>query len=191
MCRNSRNLPAGCVVHCVNRGNDKRLLFERAVEYENFLHLVAWAKARCPVRMVAYCIMGNHWHFVIWVESEWDVSAFLHLLTTTHASRWRKRTATVGCGHVYQGRFKSSQVFTERYYYNLLKYVEQNPLRANLVRSCKDWRWSSLAERTGTLSDRFLLDPGPLTLLPDWGAHIDEALPRATVERIRKSLTRY
>jgi putative transposase len=189
MPRDSRNLPAGCVVHCVNRANDKRALFERTRQYEDFLQLVAWAKGRCPVRIVAYCIMYNHWHFVFWVESEWDVSAFLHRLTTTHAVGWRKRTGTVGCGSVYQGRFKSSNVFTERYYYNVLRYVEQNPLRANLVRSCKDWRWSSLTERRGT--DRSLLDPGPLILLPDWNRHVDEALPRSTVDEIRRSLKRY
>lgn len=189
MPRHSRNLPAGCVVHCVNRGNDKRLLFECAAEYEDFLQIVAWAKGQCGVRIVAYCVMGNHWHFVFWVEYEWEVSAFLHRLTTTHAISWRKRTGTVGCGHVYQGRFKSSNVFTERYYYNLLRYVEQNPLRANLVRSSKDWRWSSLAERRG--NGRSLLDPGPVILLPDWNDFIDEPLPGQALDEIRRSMKKY
>jgi|RhiMethySRZTD1v2_1073278.scaffolds.fasta_scaffold06768_5 REP-associated tyrosine transposase len=189
MPRNSRNLPAGCVVHCVNRANDKRPLFTRASEYEDFLHLVAWAKGRCRVRMVAYCIMYNHWHFVFWVEYEWEVSAFLHLLTTTHAINWRRRTDTVGCGSVYQGRFKSSMVLTEQYYFNLLRYVEQNPLRADIVRSSKDWRWSSLTERSG--NGRALLDPGPLVLLPDWHLSIDEPLSGRTVDEIRRSLKKY
>ena len=83
MSRHSRNLPPGSVVHIVNRGNDKRFLFENALEFEEFLGLVTWAKAICPVRIVAYSIMSNHWHFVFWVEIEWDVSAFLHRLTTT------------------------------------------------------------------------------------------------------------
>ena len=102
MPRFSRDLPAGCVVHVVNRGNDKRLLFERARDFEEFLDLVGWAMSICPVRIVAYCIMSNHWHFVFWVEVEWDVSAFLHRLATTHAARWRRATNTVGEGHVYQ-----------------------------------------------------------------------------------------
>ena len=189
MPRDSRNLPAGCIVHCVNRANDKRPLFERAAEYEDFLCLVAWAKGQCPVRIIAYCIMYNHWHFVFWVEFEWEVSAFLHRLTTTHAVKWRTRTNTIGCGSVYQGRFKSSQVLSEQYYYNLLRYVEQNPLRANLVRSAKDWRWSSLPERMG--NGRSLLDPGPLVLLPDWALHIDNPLDRTTVDDIHRSLKQY
>jgi putative transposase len=189
MPRSSRNLPVGSVVHCVNRSNDKKLLFERAAEYEDFLDLVAWAKGHCPVRIVAYCVMGNHWHFVFWVEVAWDVSAFLHRLTTTHAVIVRKHTKTVGCGHVYQDRFKGSQVFTERYYYNLLRYVEQNPLRASLVRSSKDWRWSSLAERRG--NGRMLLDAGPAGLPFEWETLIDEQLPGHTVQEIRSDLKRY
>lgn len=189
MPRQLRNLPPGCVVHAVNRGNDKRLLFERAWEYEDFLALVAWAKGRCPVRIVAYCIMGNHWHFVFWVECEWDVSWFLHRLTTTHAISWRKRTKTVGCGHVYQDRFKGSKIYTEAYYYNVLRYVEQNPLRANLVRRSRDWRWSSLAERLGN-RERLLLDVGPAELPLGWPELVDTNLPSEAIREIRTSLKR-
>jgi putative transposase len=189
MPRPLRNLPPGSVVHVVNRGNDKRLLFQRAAEFEDFLQLVAWAKGRCPVRIVAYCVMGNHWHFVFWVEFEGDVSNFLHRLTGTHAKSWRWRTGTVGWGHVYQDRFHSSQVFTERYYYNVLRYVEQNALRADLVRASKDWRWSSLAERLG--NGRCLLDVGPADLPFQWPALVDENLPEDVIEEIRSSLQRY
>jgi len=189
MPRPLRILPPGSVAHVVNRGNDKRLLFDRAREFEDFLHLVRWAKSQCPVEIVAYCVMGNHWHFVFWVSSGGDVSRFLHRLTTTHAKRWRKRTGTVGCGHVYQDRFHASKIFTERYYYNVLRYVEQNPQRANLVRQARDWRWSSLAERLG--NGRGLLSPGPVDPLPGWEDLIDQPLPEADIEEIRSSLHRH
>ena len=189
MPKKSRNLPVGCVVHCVNRAHEKRPLFRRATDYENFLRLIAWAKSRCPVRIVAYCIMYNHWHFVFWVEIEWEVSAFLHLLTTTHASECRRRTDSVGDGSIYKGRFKSIEVLSERQYFNLLRYVEQNPLRAGIVQSSKDWRWSSLAERFG--NDHSLLSPGPLLLLPDWHLSIDEPISGKTLEEIRSSLKKY
>jgi putative transposase len=185
----SRNLPAGCIVHVVNRGNDKRLLFERARDFEEFLRLVAWAMAMCPVRIVAYCIMSNHWHFVFWVEVEWDVSAFLHRLTTTHAKRWRRRTNSVGHGHVYQDRFKASTIFNERYYYNCVRYVEQNALTASLVDSAADWRWSSLAERAG--NGRGILSPDPLGLPIGWIDLVNQPLPDRDAEEIRKSLKRY
>lgn len=188
MPRRLRNLPPGSVAHVVNRGNDKRQLFHRAAEFDDFLQLVLWAKGRCPVRIVAYCIMSNHWHFVFWAEQEGDVSAFLHRLTTTHAVSLRKRTHTVGCGHVYQDRFHDAKVFTESYYYNLLRYVEQNPMRANLVRSCRDWKWSSLAERLG--NDRGILSEGPAPIPFEWAQLVDESLPDDATHDIRRSLSR-
>jgi putative transposase len=189
MPRKSRNLPVGSVVHIVNRGNDKRPLFQTVRDFEEFLGLVAWAKDVCPVRIVAYCVMTNHWHFVFWVEVEWDVSAFLHRLSTTHSMRWRRRTETVGLGHVYQDRFKNSQIFSERHYYNCLRYVEQNPLRAGLVRSAKEWRWSSLSERLG--SGRGILDADPVGLPIGWNELVDQPLPELDAEEIRTSLRRY
>jgi putative transposase len=185
----SRNLPAGSVVHVYNRGNDKRLLFERVGDFEEFLRLVVWAKAVCPVRIVAYCIMGNHWHFVFWVEVEWDVSAFLHRLTTAHAKRWRRKTNTIGCGHVYGDRFKGSTIFNERYYFTCLRYVEQNPLTAGLVNSVKEWRWSSLAERLG--DRRGILDEDPLGLPIGWVDLVQQPLPKEETEDIRRTLKRY
>ena len=189
MPRPLRNLPAGSVVHCVNRGNDRRLLFERAREYDDFLRLVLWAKAQCAVRILAYCLMANHWHFVFWVETRGDVSLFLHRLTTTHAKSWRKRTGTVGGGHVYQDRFHGSKIFTERYYYNVLRYVEQNPFRANLVRASRDWRWSSLQERLG--NGRGLIDDGPVPLPMEWPALVDEHLTENEIQEIRSDLHRH
>ena len=189
MPRSLRNLPPGSVVHCVNRGNDKRVLFERAREYEDFLQLVLWAKAQCAVRILAYCIMSNHWHFVFWVESRGDVSRFLHRLTSTHARSWRLRTDTVGCGHVYQDRFHDSKIFTETYYYNVMRYVEQNPLRAKLVHASRDWRWSSLQERLG--NGRGLLSEGPALLPMDWPMVVDEHLSESAIQEIRNALQRH
>jgi putative transposase len=189
MPRDLRKLPPGSVVHCCNRGNDRRHLFERAPEYEDFLQLVLWAKSKCPVRILAYCVMSNHWHFVFWVLRQGDVSKFLHRLTTTHAISWRRRTNTVGDGHVYKDRFHDSKVFTERYYYNLLRYVEQNPLRAHLVRASRDWRWSSLQERLGL--ERGVIEDGPLALPTEWPQIVDEHLADDAVQEIRSSLRRY
>lgn len=189
MPRPLRFLPPGTVAHVVNRGNDKRRLFSSAREFEDFMGLVVWTKRRVPVRIPAYCVMSNHWHFAFWVEREGDVSEFLHRLTTTHAKSWRQRTNTVGEGHVYQDRFHSSNVYTERYYFNLVRYIEQNPFRASLVEASKDWRWSSLAERLGY--PRCILDEGPTPLPTDWVRMVDDTIEEQTLAEIRKSLQRH
>ena len=85
MPRPLRFLPAGSVHHIVNRGNDKRTLFESPRDYEEFLRLMAWAKHRANVRIPAYILIRNHWHFVLWPSAEGQVEAFQHLLD--HHSR--------------------------------------------------------------------------------------------------------
>ncbi len=189
MPRDLRNLPPGSVVHCVNRGNDKRFLFERARDYEDFLRMVIWAKAQCAARILAYCLMANHWHFVFWVQQQGDVSRFLHRLTTTHAKSWRRRTRTIGCGHVYQDRFHDSKIFSERYYYNVMRYVEQNAFRAGLVHASRDWQWSSLRERLG--DDRRIIEDGPVALPMGWPDLVDQHLPGADLQEIRSALQRH
>ena len=184
MPRPLRILPAGCVAHALNRGIEKRPLFDCVEDYEDFLLLVLWAKAKCTIRILAYCLMRNHWHFVVWPRTDDDVETFFFELTSEHAKRRRYRTRTVGYGHVYQDRYKAFVIWSERYYFTALSYVEGNPLRAHLVASCKDWQWSSVQERLGL--DRGIVDEGPVELPGDWIARLDEPLPDSAVMDIRK-----
>ena len=189
MPRRLRFLPAGSVHHIVNRGNDKKTLFESTRDFEDFLRLIAWAKQRANIRIVAYVLMRNHWHFVLWPAAEGQVQVFLHLLTTTHAVRRRRATGTVGHGHIYQDRYHAFGIWSETYYLNVIRYVEQNPLRAALVSSASQWRWCSLHER---LEDRhYILDDGPVPLPTDWRAIVEECLPQHIVDEIRRSLQRH
>ena len=184
MPRPLRILPAGCVAHALNRGVEKRQLFDCVDDYDNFLTLVLWAKAKCTIRILAYCLMRNHWHFVVWPRTDDDVETFLFELTSEHAKRRRHQTRTVGYGHVYQDRYKAFVIMSERYYLTAMSYVEGNPLRANLVASCKDWKWSSVQERLGL--ERGIIDEGPVELPHDWIARLDEPLPDSVVMDIRK-----
>jgi putative transposase len=188
MPRPQRIAPAGTVLHLVNRGNDRKVLFPTATEYEAFLTLLAETKRQCPLRILAYCLMPNHWHLVVWPAPGQQVVAFFHRLCTTHAVRHRRDTASIGEGHLYQGRYRSFAVESERQYYHVLRYVEGNALRAALVSRAEDWRWSSLPERLGQL--RAVLDPGPLALPPDWVAHVNQRLPPEVLADLRERRTR-
>jgi putative transposase len=193
MPRRLRDFPPGCIIHVVNRGNDRRLLFANSLDYIEFLSMMRWAKSIEPVRLVAYVVMPNHWHFVIWVESSAQVSRFLHRLTGAHAARIRYETCTVGEGHIYQDRFHAFRVDGELSYLRLIGYVEANPLRASLVLRPEEWEWSSLAERLGqeTLtSKRQLIDEGPLTLPIDWLDFIRQQQPAEVLADFRARQTR-
>jgi putative transposase len=172
MARPLRSFDPNSVVHVVNRGNERRTLFDRPREYDEFLRLVDRALHKRPTRLLAYVLMPNHWHMVLWPVDAPHLSQFLHLLTSLHAARFRHDSGSTGLGHVYQGRFRSTVVDSDVRYARTLRYVEANPLRARLVPRAEDWPWSSLAERRSRI--RRLVD-GPFLLPPpaEWAAFVN------------------
>src|SRR5436189_3540964 len=133
MARNPRIAPGGFVYHVLNRSVARLPLFETDDDYRAFLRVLAEAQTRHPTRLLGYCLMPNHWHLVLWPRADGDLSRFMHWLTMTHTQRWRHHRRLVGLGPLYQGRFKSFPVQTDAHLLVLLRYVERNPLRANLV----------------------------------------------------------
>ncbi|HVV99014.1 MAG TPA: transposase [Planctomycetaceae bacterium] len=130
------------------------------------------------MRVCGYCLMPNHWHLVLWPERDGDLAAFMLRLTVTHVTRWQRHEKQVGHGHVYQGRFKSFPVSSDEYFYQAVRYVERNALRAQLCRRAEQWRWSSLWRResgkgsrgSSALSARFT-DRSPGDRLEAWAHH--------------------
>jgi putative transposase len=126
----------------------RRTLFESAHDYTGFIDTVVEALRTRPMRICGYCVMPNHWHMVLWPEHDGDLSAFVQHVTNVHVKRWKLVHDEVGYGHLYQGRFKSFPIQTETYFHSVVRYVERNPLRANLVARAEDWPWSSLGQPT-------------------------------------------
>ena len=106
------------VYHVLNRGVARLPLFEKPADYDAFLHVVATALGRFPMRILAFTLMPNHWHFVVWPERDGDLTAFFRWLTHTHTMRWHAHHRTAGSGHLYQGRFKSFPVQEDDHFLN-------------------------------------------------------------------------
>jgi len=122
-------------------------IFGKQRDFEAFEEVIAQAKQRLPMRVLAWCVMNNHWHFALWPRGDGDLSEFMRWLTVTHTQRWHAAHRTSGTGPLYQGRFKSFPVQEDDHLWTVLRYVERNPLRANLVERADAWRWSSLWHR--------------------------------------------
>ena len=127
-----------------NRANFRARLFRTDAHYEDFLGIVEEALAFVPMRILAYCLMPNHWHLVVHPRADGDLARFLQRLTMTHTQRYHARTGTVGYGHLYQGRYKSLPVESDSHFLALVRYVERNAQRAALVKKAEDWPWSSV-----------------------------------------------
>jgi putative transposase len=115
--------------HVINRANGRARIFSTDADYRLFEELLNEGKEQFDMRILAYTIMSNHWHLLLHPREDGDVGRFMHWLTTTHATRYHSQKKTVGGGHVYQGRYKSFLVDTDRYCLTVLKYIERNPVR--------------------------------------------------------------
>ena len=186
MPRGKRHCPAGTVFHVLNRGNGRQTLFYGPADYEAFVRVVKEALLMVPMRILAYCFMPNHWHFVLWPELDGQLSAFLHQMTTTHVRRWQKAHHREGEGHVYQGPFKSFPVESDEHLYTVCRYVERNPLRAGLVERAEDWVWGSAWAQLHPHDPRALpLCDWPVPRPDDWLHRVNQPLTGAEIEALR------
>lgn len=192
MPRQPRAAPGGYVYHALNRAVARLPLFEKDGDFDAFERVLVEAHEKHPTRLLAYCLMPNHWHLVVWPAADGELTAFLRWLTHTHTQRWHAHHHTAGTGHLYQGRFKSFPVQEDDHLYTLLRYVERNPLRAGLVRRAEDWRWCSLAHRLGRPGDRVapLLHRWPLPLPSDWVERVNRPETEAELADLRQSAGR-
>lgn len=191
MPRQARVTVADTLYHVINRSNGGAPIFITDKDYVHFESLLLEAKELTGMRILAYCIMPNHFHLILQPQTDTDLAEFMGWLTTTHVRQYRTRTETVGRGHLYQDRYKSFPVQSERYALTLLVYIEQNPLRAKLVQSANEWRWSSLWRREkGSQKDKKLLDPLPFEVPNNYMRTVNEVLPANTVAEIRYSVTK-
>jgi putative transposase len=149
MPRVPRVCQGGFVYHVTNRGVRRETLFRSDQDYLCFQTLLGRAGERFPVRLIAYCLMPNHWHLVVWPVEDNVVSAYIQWLSSAHARYYNLSNGSTG--HVYQSRFYSGRVRDEPQLMTLLRYVESNALRAGLVDRAEQWRWSSLIPTTTVL----------------------------------------
>jgi putative transposase len=191
MPRTARIAPGSLVYHVLNRGVGRNRLFFRDDDYLAFEQILAETLEKRPMRILSYCLMPNHWHFVLWPEKTGELAAFMQRLTVTHVTRWQKHFNKVGFGHVYQGRFKSFPVDTDEYFYQVNRYVERNALRAKLVARAEDWPFGSLwIRQQGTPADRALLSAWPERCPRNWVQYVNDPETEAELTALRRSAVR-
>lgn len=144
MARIPRSLSESGIYHVMFRGTNKQPIFLNDRDYEKLLEGLIEIKQIIPYDMYAYCLMTNHVHFVIKENSIGDISKIMHRLLTKYA-RWfnikYERTGTL-----LEGRYRSKPVTTDEYFLHLVRYVHQNPIKANIVLNIDEYPWSSYCD---------------------------------------------
>jgi putative transposase len=140
------------------------------------------------MRVLAFCLMPNHFHLALWPRADGDVSRWMHWLMTTHVRRYLGRYRS--SGHVWQGRFKAFPIQEDEHLLAVMRYIERNPLRAGLVGRAEEWTWSSLRWLSAPEQAPVRLEPGtvPRGTLRMEGVNAETA--DIDVENIRQSVRR-
>jgi putative transposase len=177
MPRPPRVFPPGVLLHITQRANGGATIFHKHGDYVAFIMVLAQAVLKFEIRLVAYCVMPNHWHLVLWPTDPAQVSTFMHWLTSTHVRRYQRHYNIVGSGHLYQSRFRCALIDTDAYFYNAIRYVESNALQARMVARAELWPWSSLVTREAPNGDPMMSD-WPMPKLDGWLEIVNSAIPQ-------------
>jgi putative transposase len=187
MPRTARSIAAGISYHVINRGNNRETVFRDPQDFDGFLRLMNRAQARVQLRVFAVCLMPNHFHMVVRPDTAGDLADWFHWLLTSHA--WRHHKKYGSSGRIWTGRFKAFPVQNDRYLRTVMRYVERNPLRSNLVAKAESWLWGSLRWRLDP-SPPFLLAEFPGTLSPAWRDFVNEPQTGRELAQLRLCVNR-
>jgi putative transposase len=131
----------GVPLHVVQRGNNRQPCFFHASDYEFYLETALVCAKRYQVAVHAYVLMTNHVHLLLTPEKKWGVSQMMQLLGAIYVSNINFTYGRTGT--LWEGRYKSSLVDSERYCLACYRYIELNPVRASICKAPEDYQWSS------------------------------------------------
>jgi putative transposase len=176
----------GLCHHALNRGNRRETVFHEPEDYNAFVAAVVDACARRPMDVLGYCLMPNHFHLVPRPNADGDLGRWMQWLLTAQARRYHRRYGTTG--HIGQGRFQAFPVQEDDHLRTVLRYVERNPVRAELVSRAEDWRWSCLAAWRG--GDPLLWRGDPAVRDDGWLDRVHAPLSAGDLKRLRHAVER-
>lgn len=172
MPRIARIIAPGIPHHVTQRGNRRMETFFRDEDYQAYLALMAEWCRKCNVAIWAYCLMPNHVHLIAVHETEEGLRLAIgeaHRRYSAMINRRQKWT-----GHLWQGRF-SSFPMDETYLLAAVKYIEMNPVRANLAPDPYSWQWSSARAHAAGQDDMLVKVAPLLEMVGAWKQFLSDA----------------
>ncbi|MDB4640074.1 transposase [Pirellulaceae bacterium] len=189
MPRTARASVGNTCYHILNRGNARNTVFHKDGDYGAFLKLLNQANDRVSMRLLAFCLMPNHFHLVAWPRNDGDLSKWMQWLMTSHVRRYHRHYDS--SGHVWQGRFKAFPIQSDEHLLTVMRCVERNPVRAKSipVRKAQHWSWSS-AGITPREFESVRLHAGPVKRRPNWVQWVNQPLNETELIAMQEYLQR-
>lgn len=131
--------------HIIIRGNNKQKIFLCDNDREKLINLIKNTKEEYKYKLYLFVLMSNHVHIVIYDQND-NISKIMHKLCSSYAKYFNNKYDRVG--HLFQDRYKSISVNDEKYLFNLISYIHNNPCKAQ-VSSLENYKWSSYKDYIG------------------------------------------
>jgi putative transposase len=171
--------------HVTQRGNYQQEVFKTRIDYEFYIRLLKKYIKEYSLSILSFCLMPNHVHFICVPGHKESLANTFKITHMLYAQYLNKKNNLKG--HLWQGRFFSS-ILHERYLYAALRYVENNPVRAGLVKVSWEWKWSSARTHIrGETSGLPLGDISQFIEIKNWVDYLTESEDRLLIETLKKN----
>ena len=184
MPRIARAVAIGFPHHITQRGNYRQTVFENDADYSRYLEWLNDYSVKYSLKIWAYCLMSNHVHFIVVPMEQDSMARALNMLHMRYSQY--KNTKQKAAGHLWQGCFFSC-VLDERHLYAGVRYVENNPVRAHMVKKAEQYKWSSARSHVlGETHNLLSKDCYLVKSIKDWVDYLREKEDKTAVEDIRQ-----
>ena len=146
--------------HIIVQGINKKYIFNKTELINKYIQIIIDKKEKSNVTILAYCIMNNHAHFLIFSEKVEYLSKFMQRVNTSYSQYYNKIHKRVG--YVFRDRYYSQDILNEKHLYSCIKYIHNNPVKANLCMLMKEYKYSSYNEY---LKDKRIINDESIELL--------------------------
>ena len=130
-----------CFLHVMVQGVNKEYIFNNDESIEKYLSIINKNKEDYDFTIIAYCIMNNHAHFLIYTENIENFGKFMQKTNLQYATMYNRKNNR--CGVLFRNRYRTEGIYDERYLINCIKYIHENPVKAGKVKNCEDYKYSS------------------------------------------------
>lgn len=145
--------------HVIQRGNNRQAIFARPEDYQFLLDLLDENARKFGVAVHAYVLMDNHFHLLVTPEAPDSLPKMMQAVGRRYVRHFNAKHGRSGT--LWEGRYKSTLIQTERYLLACMAYIDLNPVRSGLVAHARDYPWSSHGHYIGQKTER-LITPHPL-----------------------------
>lgn len=196
MARLRRYCPVGYPVHVIQRGNNRNDCFYSDLDKATYIRYLREASVRYSVDVHAWVLMSNHVHLLLTPGMENATSHLMQYIGRHYVRFFNRKYSRTGT--LREGRFRSCLVQQEDYFLTCQRYIELNPVRAHMVRSPADYRWSSYGSNAQGLESAIIqphavylaLGSGEIQRQRSYREPFDSAMPDETIEKIRHSINK-